>query len=198
MATKKPAVPKEEKFENMDFDLFNALTALDKKDYGYIDKLTDEQQKKFVPYMMTHWMSAIKGSAGASRYYVMSTNEYANKYLFNEYVQKHPKLQWQMLCVASPDIGKQFHQWIPHLSSKVTQLKETPKEKDVREYFTKIYPKVHSDDIKELSEVFVTQHKKKVYLANKYPNLKQTDIETLSEIITDDEIRQYEKDSGNS
>jgi hypothetical protein len=198
MATRKAAAPVDEKFENMDFDLFGALTALDKKDYAYIDRLTDEQQRKFVPYMMTHWMSAIKASGDLQGYYLMSTNYHANIHLFNEYVSKHPKLQWQMLCAASPGIGKQFHQWIPHLSSKVTQLKETPKEKDIRDYFTKIYPKVDADDIKEISEVFVTTHKKKVYLANKYPNLKQTDIETLSELVTDAEIKQYEKDSGNS
>jgi hypothetical protein len=103
-----------------------------------------------------------------------------------------------MLCAASPGIGKQFHQWIPHLSSKVTQLKETPKEREVREYFAKIYPKSSEANIYAISEAFVISHKKKVYFANKYPNLKQTDIETLSELVTDDEIKQYEKDSGNS
>jgi len=197
MATRKAAVPTDEKFDNIDFDLFNALTALDKKDYGYIDKLTDEQQRKFVPYMMTHWMSAIKASGDLQGYYLMSTNYHANTHLFNEYVSKHPKLQWQMLCAASPGIGKQFHQWIPHLSSKVAQLKDTPKEKEVREYFTKIYPKSSEAHVRAISEEFVTKQKKKVYLASKYPNLKQTDIETLSEIVTDAEIKQYEKDSGN-
>jgi hypothetical protein len=197
MATKKPATPKDEKFEQQDFDLFEAIAALDRKDYGYIDRLTEEQQKKFVPYMMTHWMSAIKGSEGLSRYYVMSVSEYANKHLFNEHVQKHPKLQWLMLCSASPGLGKQFHQWIPHLSEKVTRLKESPKEKEVRDYFTKIYPKASEANLYAISEAFVDEHKKKTYLAKKYPNLKQSDIETLAAIVTDEEIKQYEKDSGN-
>ena len=42
MATKTPI---DEKFEKQDFNLFDALLALDKKDYGYIDKLNAEQQK---------------------------------------------------------------------------------------------------------------------------------------------------------
>lgn len=197
MATKKLATPKDEKFEGQDFDLFEALTALDKKDYSYIDRLTEEQQKKFVPYMMTHWMSAVKSNGGVQGYYLMSVDYNANKHLFNEYVQKHPKLQWLMLCAASPGLGKQFHQWIPHLSTKVTQLKETPKPKEVREYFSKIYTKVSDDDLVDISEAFVSEHKKKTYLAKKYPNLKQSDIETLAAIVTDDEIKQYEKDSGN-
>jgi hypothetical protein len=65
MATKAPV---DEKFQNIDFDLFEALSALDRKDYGYLDRLTEEQQKKFVPYMMTHWMSAVKGGSDIQGY----------------------------------------------------------------------------------------------------------------------------------
>jgi len=194
MATKTPV---DEKFEKVDFDLFDALSAMDKKDYAYYDRLTEEQQKKFVPYMMTHWMSAIKANAGLSSYYLMNTDYTANKHLFNEYVQKHPKLQWLMLCAASPGLGKQFHQWIPHLSGKIAQLKESPKEKDIRDYFTKIYPKASGANLYAISEEFVVSQKKKVYLAKEFPHLKIEDIETLAAITTDKDIAQYEKDHGN-
>jgi hypothetical protein len=196
MATKK-STPVDEKFVAQDFDLFDALTAMDKKDYGYYDRLTEEQQKKFVPYMMTHWMSAIKGSGDVQGYYLRSVDYHANKHLFNEYVQKHPKLQWYMLCASSPGLGKQFHQWIPHLGSKVTSLKEPAKTKDIKEYYTKIYPKVDSDDIDEIAKAFVQEHKRKCYLAETYPNLKQSDIEILSQLVTEEDIKQYEKDRGN-
>jgi hypothetical protein len=196
MATKK-STPIDEKFVAQDFDLFDALTAMDKKDYGYYDRLTEEQQKKFVPYMMTHWMSAIKGSGDVQGYYLRSVDYHANKHLFNEYVQKHPKLQWYMLCASSPGLGKQFHQWIPHLGSKVTSLKESAKVKDIKEYYTKIYPKVDSDDIDEIAKAFVVEHKRKCYLAETFPNLKQSDIEVLAQLVTDDDIKQYEKDRGN-
>jgi hypothetical protein len=196
MATKK-TTPTEEKFEGQDFNLFDALLAMDKKDYGYYDRLTEEQQKKFVPYMMTHWMSAIKGSGDVQGYYLRSVDYHANKHLFNEYVQKHPKLQWYMLCASSPGLGKQFHQWIPHLGSKVTSLKEPAKVKDIKEYYTKIYPKVDSDDIDEIAKQFVVEHKRKCYLAETFPNLKQSDIEVLSQLVTDEDIKQYEKDRGN-
>jgi len=196
MATKKNT-PIDEKFVAQDFALFDALTAMDKKDYGYYDRLTEEQQKKFVPYMMTHWMSAIKGSGDVQGYYLRSVDYHANKHLFNEYVQKHPKLQWYMLCASSPGLGKQFHQWIPHLGSKVTSLKESAKVKEIKEYYTKIYPKVDSDDIDEIAKQFVVEHKRKCYLAETYPNLKQSDIEVLSQLVTDEDIKKYEKDRGN-
>jgi len=195
MATKK--TPVEEKFEKQDFDLFDALIALDKKDYSYIDRLTEEQQRKFVPYMMTHWMSQIKANSGLQAYYVRSVDYHANIHLFNENVQKHPKLQWLMLCASSPGLGKQFHQWIPHLSTKVSQLKETPKEKDVKDYFGKVYPKTDDGSLQEISKEFVNEHKKKTYIAKQYPDLKYTDIELLSSLVTEEDIRRYEEDRGN-
>lgn len=190
-------VNKDEKFENQDFDLFEALNALDKKDYGYYDRLTVEQQKKFVPYMMLLYMSCIKGSDQLQRYYLMATNEYSNKYFFNESIQKHPKLQWLMLCSSSPGIGKQFHQWIPNLPQNLTKLKTNAKLKDVKEYFVKIYPKVDTETINEISNQYVEEHKKKVYLSSVFPNLKLCDIETLSQLITNEDIAEYEKERGN-
>lgn len=196
MATKKAVIPKDEKFQETDLDLFEVLAAIDKKDYGFYDRLTEEQRKKFVPFMMVHWMSAIKGNEGIQRYYVMSTDYNANKYLFNEYVQKHPKLQWLMLCAASPGIGKQFHQWIPHIKEKVSKLKEPAKVKDIKEYYEKIYPKADKESLKELAEAFVEDHKRKMRLIKLFPTLSLADIDTLNQITTDEEIADYERDYG--
>jgi hypothetical protein len=187
----------DEKFTGQDFDLFDALTAIDKKDYLYYDRLTPEQQKKFVPFMMLHWISAVKASSDVQSYYLQSTEYHANKYMFNENVQKHPKLQWLMLCAASPGLGKQFHQWIPHIRERVTRLLDSPKQKEIKEYFKKIYPKTDDSDLTLLSEVYVDNHKKKMYLANKFPELKFDEIELLSDLTTDEDIKQYEKDWGN-
>lgn len=197
MATKKAQVPQDEKLDKQDVDLFEVLAAMDRKDYDFYDKLSPEQQKKIVPFMLIKWMSAIKGSEGLQRYYTMSTNEYANKHLFNEYVQKHPKLQWLMLCASSPGLGKQFHQWIPQIKEKVSELRENAQLKDIKEYYKKIYPKAAADDIDEVSKVFVQEHKKKCYLAQKFPNMKLEDIELLSSVVTDKEIQDYERESGN-
>lgn len=197
MAKKKQATPKDEKFEKQDFNLFEALAALDKKDYNYYDRLTPEQQKKFVPFMMIHWMSAIKSSGDLARYYVISTNEHANTYLFNESVMKHPKLQWYMLCASSPGLGKQFHQWIPHIKERVSKLREPAKAKDIKEYYKKIYKTAGANDLDLLSEVFVENHKRKMYLAERFPNMKFEDIELLGDIITDEDIDKYEQELGN-
>ena len=195
MVTKKSSA--DEKFQNVDFDLFSALDAIDRKDYGWYDSLTEEQKKKFVPYMMTHWMSQVKANSGVQEYYIRSVDYHANQHLFNEYVQKHPKLQWLMLCASSPKLGKQFHQWVPHISERVGKLKEKAKEKDIQEYYSKMYPKADQSGIKEISKAFVIEQHKKVYLSHQFPNLKYEDIEVLAELVTEDDIRRHEEDRGN-
>ena len=193
----KEKVATDEKFEKQDVDLFDMLAAIDKKDYGYYDRLTIEQQKKFVPFMMIQWISAIKGNSDLQNYYLSSTEYYANKYFFNENVYKHPKLQWLMLCAASPGLGKQFHQWIPNISQKVAKLEAPAKLKDIKEYYKKIYPKADINDIDEISKAYVDSHKRKRRLAELFPHLKQSDIETLNEITTDEQFAEYERDIGN-
>jgi hypothetical protein len=187
----------DEKFTGQDFDLFDALAAIDKKDYSYYDRLTPEQRKKFVPFMMLHWISAVRASADVQSYYLQSTENHSNKYLFNEAVQKNTKLHWLILCAASPGLGKQFHQWIPHIRERVTRLLDSPKQKEIKEYFKKIYPKTNDGDLTLLSEVYVDSHKKKMYLAKKFPELKFDEIELLSDLTTDEDIKQYEEDWGN-
>jgi len=195
MVTKK--VQTDEKLTDTDFPLFPALEALDRKDYAWLDKLTDEQRKKFSSFMMTHWMSTIKSNKDLQSYYLQSVNHYANKYLLNETINKHEKLQWLMLCAASPDMGKQFHQWIPHIRQKVSMLEEEAKSKEIKEYYKKIYPKADEEQITSLSEEYLRLQKRKVYLADQFPNMKFTDIETLNEIVSDTDIKLYEKEKGN-
>lgn len=192
----KAKIATDEKFEKQDFDLFEALTAIDKKDYGYYDRLSDEQKKKFVPYMLIIWVSTVKGSYELQNYYLSSTNYHANKYLFNENVQKNPKLQWLMLCAASPGVGKQFHQYLPHIRDRVSKLKDSAKKQDIKEYYKKIYPNADTDIIDEISELFVFQQHKKVRISNLYPDMKLDDIEILNSIVTTEELTEYEKQLG--
>jgi hypothetical protein len=197
MATKKVAIPADEKLENQDFPLYNALLALDNKDYGYYDRLSEVQQQKFVPFMLIKYLSYIKGSGEIAGYYLRSTDYYANKYFFNENIMKNPKLQWLMLCAASPGLGKQFHPWMPQIKERVSILKEKAVLKDIKDYYTKIYPKADTESITEISKEFVKEQHKKAYLAELYPSMKIADIELLSQMVTDEEIEQYERDRGN-
>ena len=102
-----------------------------------------------------------------------------------------------MLCAASPGVGKVYHKYIPKISERVSLLKENATVSDTKKYYEKIYPKANEQDIDELAKEFVAEQKKKVVLGKIYPALKIDEIELLSTIVTDDDIKQYERDSGN-
>lgn len=102
-----------------------------------------------------------------------------------------------MLCAASPGMGKQFHQWIPHLNSKLGEFKTQANKKEVKEYFTKVFEGASASDINDAAEQYVSEQRHKVRLAKMFPEMKIVDIETLSQYITEKEIDDYERDSGN-
>ena len=187
----------DEKFEQVEFSLFDAIAACDRKDYDYWDKLTLEQQKKFHPYVMLTFLSSANGSRANQEFHVLSVNEVANKHILSETIHKHPKLQFLMLCASSLGKGKQYHSWVPSLRPKVTKLQEVATIKEISEFYTKLYPKADSSLIDEIAEEYVKQHKRKVYLAEEYPHLKIDEIELLNEMISDEEISQRERDKGN-
>lgn len=197
MATKKADIPADEKLRDTDVNLFEILGAIDKKDYGYYERLSEVQQKKVTLFLLVHWASAIKASPELQGYYLRSVDFHANKYLFNENVMRHPKLIWLMLCASSPGMGKYQHQWIPHIKPKVSLLHEDAQIADMKKYYEKLYPKAATGDITEISKEFVRDQRRKRYFASVYPNLKLSDVETLSQITTDEEIAQYESDRGN-
>lgn len=191
----KTKTPTEEKFEKIDFNLFEALEAIDRKDYGYYDILTEEQKKKFSPYMMLIWASSISNKQ-LQKKSLIQTNSIANKYFFNENIQKHPKLQWLMLCASGLGVGKQYHQWIPHIREKVSKLQDDTKNNEIHEYYKKIYPTVDKELIEEISNTFLKIHKKKMYLSKQFPNMKLDDIELLNELTNDFEIEKYKQENG--
>lgn len=184
------------KFERQDFDLFGAIDNIDKKNYSWYSSLSEEQQRKFTAYMLVHWISSVSGKSELSRYYVLSTEYHANKYLFNETIQNHPELQFLLLCAASPGLGKQYHQWIPHLSPKIKELRESATLKEISDYLRKIYKNADDDTISSYAQELTRIQNHQYKLANICPELKLDDIAVLSTITTEQDIIRYEEESG--
>ena len=193
----KAKTPSDEKLDKIDFDLFEALTAVDRKDYGYYDRLTDEQRQKFSPYMLVVFLSSVTGKMELQQYHLLSTNEFANKYVFNDQIQDHPKLQWLMLCAAGLGKGKQFHSYITSIKESITSLKEKANIKDIKEYYKKANKNISDHDLEEFSRIFTLVQNKKFELNKRFPDLKLEDIDTLSQLVSDKDIDTYDKDCGN-
>lgn len=88
------------------------MAALDRKDREYFDEMTDDEKKKFSPYLMIRWSSAVTGDPMVQSYYLMSANERLNKNYFDISSSRHKKLQWLLATTVSPGMGVQSHQWI--------------------------------------------------------------------------------------
>lgn len=90
----------------------NEMREFDRKNRAFYDSLTEEEQRKFSPYLMVRWGSAVTGSRELQEFYVIATNERLNKHFFSINTARHKKLQWLMATTVSPDFGTQKHIWI--------------------------------------------------------------------------------------
>ena len=123
----------------------NEMAQFDKKNRDFYDSLTDEEKKKFSPYLMIRWGSSVQGSRELQEYYVMSTNQRLNKHYFS--VNRHPKLQWLMATAVSPDMGTHRHQWI------APKKKDATGGNEVKKTLVDLYPNMKMRDIECLAQL---------------------------------------------
>ena len=124
---KKPQIP-----------LKDVMAAIDKKDRGFYNRLTDEQKKAFSAWMMMRYCSSVQGKDAAN--YIYMANELVN-YQFME-VSKHPELQWLLLSACGTGkIG--FHPYLKPPNSR-------KKKNKVFDFISNIMPHMKAEDIDNL------------------------------------------------
>lgn len=120
--------------------IVNEMRAFDVKDRAFYDDLTDEERKKFAPFLMIRWGATVEGSGELQAYYLMSVNERLNKHFFDVSGTQHKKLQWLLATTVSPGMGTHRHTW---LAAKKREGGNNKAEKFLRE----LYPDAKVDDI---------------------------------------------------
>jgi len=123
----------------------NEMAQFDRKNRDFYDSLTDEERKKFSPFLMIRWGSSVGGVADLQAYYVMSCNERLNKHFFDVNTAQHKKLQWLLATTVSPGMGTQYHQWI-------APKKRENNNKTIK-FLRELYPELKEDEIKLMSEL---------------------------------------------
>ena len=58
----------------------NEMAAYDRKQRDYYDCMTEEEQKKFSPYLMIRWGSTVQGSRELQEFYVIAANQLVNRH----------------------------------------------------------------------------------------------------------------------
>lgn len=117
--------------------IHNEMAAFDRKDYGYYDRLDDDQKKQFSPYILMRWGSTVEGNDDISKYYAVAVNEFVNGDFWS--LNKHKKLQWLICCTASPGIGKQKHYWLG--------ANKRESSNPFKKYLMEYYPNMKLDEI---------------------------------------------------
>lgn len=122
------------------------MARFDLKDRAFFDDLTDEEKKKFSPFLMIRWGSSVDGNPDLQAYYLVSCNERLNKNFFDVSTTQHKKLQWLLATTVSPGMGKQYHKWI------AAKKKETNNNK-AEKFLAELYPAMKPDEIKLLARI---------------------------------------------
>lgn len=142
--------------KNKHVDLFkDMIPAVDMgfKELWDADGVTDEGRKEIKGdlWNLNRYISNVKtNNRELQEHYLLTVNEFYNKN-WNE-ISKHPKLQWQTLCICGHESKKaQFHEWIP--------LKKEKNKKE--EFLAQLFPNMKYDDISTLATITTEKEIKK-------------------------------------
>ena len=128
-------------------ELKDKLAAVDLGAKTLWDDITDDQRKslKSEMFILNRYISNVKGqSREMQEHFVLTVNEFFNKHW--NILQKHPKLQWQLLCMCSHESRKIFfHEWIGFKRKKA----DTKRLK----FLLELYPSKKQDELELLSEL---------------------------------------------
>jgi hypothetical protein len=100
---------------------------------------------------LNRYISSVKSSnRELQEHFILTVNEFYNKNWAE--ISKHPKLQWQTLCLCSHESKKtQFHEWIP--------LK---RERDKKtEFLMTLFPNMKVSDVETLAAITTDKEIKK-------------------------------------
>jgi hypothetical protein len=137
-------------------ELKDKLAAVDLGAKTLWDDITDDQRKslKSEMFILNRYISNVKGqSREMQEHFVLTVNEFFNKHW--NILQKHPKLQWQLLCMCSHESRKIFfHEWIGFKRKKA----DTKRLK----FLLELYPSKKQDELELLSELMTLKEIKEL------------------------------------
>ena len=132
--------------KNKHVDLFkDMIPAVDMGLKELWDAATEDGRKEIKGdlWNLNRYISNVKSSnKDLQEHYLMTVNEFYNKN-WND-IAKHPKLQWQTLCMCSHESKKtQFHEWLG--------LKREKNKKE--EFLAELFPNMKRADIETLASI---------------------------------------------
>jgi hypothetical protein len=151
---------------NKELDLFKELIpAIDMGFKELYDAASDIGRKdiQLDLWNLNRYISSVKGNFEKEALAIFKVNEYYNK---NWAVlgAKHPKLQWQLLCVAGKTGKKEFHPWIGLKKKKDTSSKAV-------KFLSQLYPEMKLDEVELLARISTTKEIKELAKEHGYDKI---------------------------
>lgn len=136
--------------KNKYIDLFrDMIPAVDAGIRELWDAATDDGRKEIKGdlWNLNRYISNVKSNdREMQEHFVLTVNEFYNKNWAA--ISKHPKLQWQTLCMCAHDSKKpQFHEWIP--------LKKEQNKKVL--FLANLFPSMKMADVEALAAISTTK-----------------------------------------
>jgi len=98
-------------------DLKSVLQAIDRKDFSFYSRLSDEDKKGYSPRVLMRFMSSVTDQNKNSIFSILFVNDIVNVGFWQ--LSKFPDLQHLLLCLAGLG-GKQYRPWLPTKNDKKT------------------------------------------------------------------------------
>lgn len=124
----------------------NEMAQFDSKNRKFFDELSEEERKKFSPFLMIRYGSSVSGSKDLQEFYLIATNERLNKQFFAVNTTQHKKLQWLMATTVSPGLGNFRHNWI-------SPKKKEPGAGSLRKQLAELFPHYKDDELDLLAQI---------------------------------------------
>jgi hypothetical protein len=141
----------------------DVLAAIDMGATSVWDELSDEEKKQVNFWLLNRYVSSVKGNRDAQELAVFKTNEYYNKN-WNELGTRHPKLQWQLLCMSGNTGKIEFHQWIG--------FKKKQGNNNATKLLQQIYPNMKQDEVDLLARLSTKKELKQLAEEHGIENVK--------------------------
>ena len=129
------------------------LAAIDMGAKEVWDELPDEERKQVSFWLLNRYVSAVQGNREKQELAVFKTNEYYNKNYME--VSKHPKLQWQLLCLSGNTGKIEYH---PYIGFK----KKTGNNNAAVKLLSQIYPNMKLYEVELLARISTTKELKQL------------------------------------
>ena len=132
--------------------LAQVLSALDRRDKKYYERLSDEDKKAFAPYILLRYASTVDSDQFFTEHYVTTTNELVNVNYWQ--LTKHPKLLWMLFSMVGA-YQSQKHPWLKSNSRRA-------KKSELQEVLQTLYPSAKFDELEMLENKLTSAEAKQL------------------------------------